>query len=68
MLRELPIPGSVDLFTYAKYLGPAPRAYTLGGRTLVLHFDGLWILDLNLFPAFHAICLHFDLLASRICF
>ena len=66
MLRELPIPGLLGLLAYAEYLGPAPRAYTLSGRTLVLHLNGFWILDLNFSPAFHAICLHLDLLASKI--
>ena len=56
------MPGLRALLAYAKYLGPAPRAYTLSGRTLVLHSDSPWILDLNLFSAFHAICLHLDLL------
>jgi hypothetical protein len=51
-----------DLLTYPEYLGPALRAYALSRRALVLHFDSLWILDLNLFSAFHAICLHFNLL------
>ena len=61
------IPELRALLTYAKYLGPAPRAYTLSRRTLVLHSDSPWILDLNLPSAFHAICLHFNLLALRIC-
>ena len=68
MLRETLILGLVDLFTYAKYLGPAPRAYTLSRRTLVLHLNRFGVLDLNLSSAFHAICLHLDLLAPKICF
>ena len=56
------------LLAYAEYLGPAPRADTLSRRTLVLHSDGPWVLDLNLLSAFHAICLHLYLLAPRICF
>ena len=56
------------LLAYAEYLGPAPRAHTLGRRTLVLHLNGFGVLDLNLSSAFHAICLHLDLLAPKICF
>ena len=56
------------LLAYAEYLGPAPRAYTLSRRTLVLHLNGFWVLDLNLSSAFHAICLHLDLLAPKIYF
>ena len=56
------------LLTYAEYLSPTRRANALSCRTFVLHDDGLGILDLNLFPAFHAICLHLDLLMLQICF
>ena len=48
--------------TYSEDFGPAPRADTLSRRTLVLHCDSPWVLDLNLFSAFHAIRLHLNLL------
>ena len=62
------IPGLPDLLAYAKYLGPTPRTYALSRRAFVLHFDSLRVLDLNLLSAFHAICLHLDLLRRKICF
>ena len=56
------------LLTDAEYLSPTRRADTLSCGTFVLHGDGFWILDLNLFSTFHAICLHLDLLMLQICF
>ncbi len=56
------------LLTDAEYLSPTRWADTLSCWTFVLHGDGLWIFDLNLFSAFHAICLHLDLLTLQICF
>ena len=44
-------------FAYAEYLGSAFRAHTLSRRTLVLHDDLLWTLDLNLALALHAVSL-----------
>ncbi len=57
----------LGLLTYAEYLSPAHWADTLSRRAFVLHDDSPGTLDLNLFSAFHAICLHLNLLASKIC-
>ena len=56
-----------SLLTYTEHLSPARRADTLSGRTFVFHDDSLWILDLNLFSAFHARGLHLNLLSPKIC-
>ena len=45
-----------------KYLGPADRAYAASCRPAILHLDLLRILDLDLFPALHTVCLHLYLL------
>jgi hypothetical protein len=44
-------------FTYAEHRGSAFRARTLGRGALVLHDYLLWILDLHLLLALHAVCL-----------
>jgi len=43
--------------TDAEYLRSAFRAHTLNRRALVLHDDLLWILDLHLLLALHAVSL-----------
>ena len=68
LLGEALVPGLPVLLTYAKHLSPAPRAYALSRPALVLHYDSSRILDLNLSSAFHAICLHLDLLVLRVYF
>jgi hypothetical protein len=40
-----------------EYLGAAVGTNALSCRPLVLQRHRFWILNLNLFPAFHAICL-----------
>jgi hypothetical protein len=52
--------------TYSEDFGSAASANTLSSRTFVLHCNSLRILDLNLFFALHAICLHFHLLVCKI--
>ena len=54
------------LLTYSEDFGSAACANALSGRTFVLHCDSLRILDLNLFLALHAICLHFYPLVCKI--
>jgi hypothetical protein len=54
------------LLTYSEDFGSAACANALSGRTFVLHCDSLRILDLNLFFALHAICLHFYPLVCKI--
>jgi len=54
------------LLTYSEDFGSAACANALSSRTFVLHCDSLRILDLNLFFALHAICLHFHLLVCKI--
>jgi hypothetical protein len=68
LLGESLVSGLGALLTYSKHLRSTPRAYTLSRTTFVLHYDRLWIPDLDLPSAFHTICLHFDLLALKICF
>ena len=47
-------------FSYPEHLGSAFRAYALGGRLLVLHLDLCRVLDFHLFPALHAVSLHWS--------
>ena len=54
------------LLTYSEDFGSAACANALSSRTFVLHCDSLRILDLNLFFALHAICLHFYPLVCKI--
>ena len=45
-----------------EHLSPTAGTFTLGGRTVILHSDGLGILDFNFLSALHTISLHSDLL------
>jgi hypothetical protein len=57
----------LGLLTYAEYLSPAHWADTLSRRAFVLHDVSPGSLDVKLFCAFHTICLHLNLLTSKIC-
>lgn len=48
----------------SKYLGVTNWAVALSRRTTILHRNGLGVLDLHLFPAFHTISLHSFLLSK----
>jgi|SRR3990172_7376676 len=54
--------GRLSDLPYAKHLSATDRTHALGGRTLVLHYYGLRILDLSLGSALHTVGFHFTLL------
>ena len=65
-MAPIPVFSPVLGLTYSEDFGSAACANALSSRAFVLHCDSLRILDLNLFFALHAICLHFYLLVSKI--
>jgi hypothetical protein len=50
------------LLTDSIDLGSTARAYPAGCWTAILHFDLLGVLDFNLLPTLHTVCLHSALL------
>ena len=56
--RSLCYPVRFLCFSYPEHPGAAGGTYALSGRFAVLHDDRLWILDLDLGPALHAVRFH----------